>query len=117
MKRRKFIYFGLAGTVAASLPVSYCGNRDATGEPAFLTSLLKPAQVKEIGKAYLQQFPSESDRKKLSALLSAGEKRPSASSLNIKIQEDFKKGNVVVVQGWVISVTEARQSALYYLNP
>lgn len=116
MKRRKFISLSLAGTMAASLPMSYCGNKDSAGQPAFLTTILKTAQIKEIGQAYLQQVPSESDPKKLSSLIIAGNTQPSDSSLRTKIQDDFKKGNVVIVKGWILSVTEARQSALYYLN-
>lgn len=116
MKRRKFISFGIAGSIGATLPLSYCGNNEATGAPAFLGTMLKPAQIKEIGKAYIRQFPPESDRKKLTALISAGEEKPSNSMLNIKIQDDFRKGDVVILQGWILSVTEARQSALYYLN-
>ena len=115
MKRRKFISLSVAGTMAVSLPMSYCGNHNAQNQPAFLTSLLSVAQIKEIGKAYLQQVPGEADGKKLLALINAN-KPPSDSSLSVKIQDDFRNGNVVIVQGWIISVTEARQSALYYLN-
>jgi len=32
-----------------------------------------------------------------------------------KIKEDFEKGDVVTVKGWILSVTEARQCALFAL--
>ena len=33
--------------------------------------------------------------------------------LNQKIQQDFEAGRTVVVNGWVLSQTEARQCALF----
>jgi hypothetical protein len=33
-----------------------------------------------------------------------------------KSKADFENGKTVVVRGWVISVTEARQCALYHIN-
>jgi hypothetical protein len=35
--------------------------------------------------------------------------------LDQKVKQDFESGNTVLVKGWVLSVTEARQCALYSL--
>jgi len=35
--------------------------------------------------------------------------------LNNKVIEDFDKGNTILIEGWLLSVTEARQCALFSL--
>jgi hypothetical protein len=37
-------------------------------------------------------------------------------SLEDQVREDFIKGHTILVDGWVLSVTEARQSALFALS-
>ena len=36
-----------------------------------------------------------------------------AESLEKKIKTDFETGNIVLVDGWVLSISEARQCALF----
>jgi hypothetical protein len=38
------------------------------------------------------------------------------ASIDKKKKEDFAKSNTVIVKGWVLSRTEARQCALYTLT-
>jgi hypothetical protein len=38
-------------------------------------------------------------------------------SIDDQIRDDFTAGRTVVVDGWVLSVTEARQAALFSLAP
>jgi len=67
-------------------------------------------------------MPAENNEDKLTQLLSgngaiatsAGEKAIH-QYLDQKIKEDFEKGDVVTVKGWILSVTEARQCALFAL--
>jgi hypothetical protein len=113
MDRRKFIQLGALGA-AAALPFSHC--TDAGGaQPAFLNMTLGKDLVKDIGKLYLKTHPSEASKKKLSALID-GTGTSSQSSVSLKIKDEFNTGKVVLVNGWILSVTEARQSAFYYLN-
>ncbi len=73
---------------------------------------------------YRIQTPSESETNKLAELLSmdsAGNKIPASSDdlfiqslMNQKIKHDFETDNTVIVNGWVITITEARQCALFY---
>lgn len=107
MLRRRFILLSIVGTGAASLPLSQCGVGQ-NSRPALLDAIVGKAGVKDIGKAYVQQFPAEAEEQKLKQFLQAGS--------DSAISEDFKAGKTVVVNGWILSVTEARQAALYYLN-
>ncbi len=81
-----------------------------------------------VGWEYLRQRPSEADRRKLTALLIRGMPRPNAfpltafipeslkSWLNTQQREDFQRGRIVALQGWRLSVTEARLYALVALS-
>ncbi len=72
---------------------------------------------------YRIQTPAESEIDKLADLLStdsAGNKISSSEDIfiqnlmNQKIKHDFETDNIVIVNGWVITLTEARQCALLY---
>ena len=73
---------------------------------------------------YRLQTPAESEADKLAELLSmdsAGNKISSSNDdlfiqnlINQKIKHDFETDNTVIVKGWVLTVTEARQCALLY---
>lgn len=106
----------LAGTAAASLPLSRCGSDSDNNRPDLLYHMIGRNKTIEIGKAYVERFPSESDRHKLTALLSATLNEQPASPVNVRIQNEFRNSKVVIIKGWILSITEARQSALYYLN-
>ena len=116
MERRRFVLLALAGTTAVSLPLSHCRTGGDESRPEFLYSLIGKSKTIEIGKAYVEQFPSESNRNKLTALISASLHEQPATPANVRIQNEFRNGNIVIVNGWILSLTEARQSALYYLN-
>lgn len=116
MKRRRFVFLSLAGTAAVSLPLSDCGTGNNTKGPEFLQSLIGKNKTKEIGKSYVERFPSEADSKKLTALISAALNEQPGSPANLSIQNEFRGGKIVIINGWVLSLTEARQSALFYLN-
>lgn len=116
MERRRFVILALAGTAAVSLPLSQCASGDNDYRPQHLYSLIGKSKTVEIGKAYVERFPSESDRKKLTALITTTLNEPPASKVNVRIQNEFRNGKVVIINGWILSLTEARQSALEYLN-
>ena len=99
MKRRKFILLSVAAAGAAALPA---GCQPGKAMPEMLSALADKGALRQIGRHYLEQYPAEKDQ--LQALLR-----------NADVQNDFIKGNVVVIKGWVLSVTEARQCALLSL--
>jgi len=76
-----------------------------------------------LGRSYLKMKPAESnDHVLLDDLLSErtpktiAEKREMSlieSQIEKRIVHDFDMDNIIVVQGWVLSVTEARQCAFF----
>ena len=116
MQRRRFVLLTLAGTAALSLPLSHCGIGNETDRPEFLHSLIGKDKTLAIGKAYVDRFPAEADSKKLTELISAAVSDQPGSPVNLSIQNEFRNGKVLIINGWILSLTEARQSALFYLN-
>lgn len=105
-------------------PVLY----DVLSQPEQLAQICDLKTLREIGMAYRLQTASETDADKLTSLLladSAGNPVSSESNhsfiqnlISRKIDQDFESGNIVVVKGWILSVTEARQCALLFVkNP
>ena len=43
------------------------------------------------------------------------EKEPFTASLERRIKEDYETGNIVTIEGWILSATEGRQCALFSL--
>ena len=126
MERRKFIGLSTYTALAFSLPlVGGCMQKPVDknfADPALFRRITGDKNIRETGEDYLKQFPAEKDQRKLADLLSEGTESPNGSDsarlnkfFDNKIQEDFKNGRTVVVNGWVLSVTEARQCALYTL--
>jgi len=113
MERRRFIYYlaaATAATTATATAFTACRHRyGALDQPDFLSHLCDAGTLRNIGTAYRKQTPSEAREKKLIGLLGKG---PSPET----IKNDFTTGNIVIVNGWVLSLTEARQCALYSLT-
>ena len=99
------------------------------GIEAQLVGLIHSKQAAtRVGSEYLRQRASEADRRKLTALLIRGMPRPNTfpltgfnteslkSWLNTQQREDFYRGCIVDLQGWRLSVTEARLYALVALS-
>jgi len=126
MRRSEFLQLSAFTAAAISLPFlhscSPSAGEQVMAKPVFLSRLFDESEIKEAGKAYLQITPAENSEDKLTGLLSGNGAIASSASekaihqyLDQKIKDDFEKGNVVTVKGWILSVTEARQCALYAL--
>jgi len=82
--------------------------------------------VREIGASYREKFNKENHEKQLIGILLTdstnkvvpvtSEEAVINSLLEQKIQKDFETGNTVIIKGWILSVTEARQCALFSLT-
>lgn len=82
--------------------------------------------ARAVGRAYLCVTPAERDREALARLLADGEparvgaSRTRAAELRAtiarRIRDDFAHGRTTVVDGWVLSLTEARVCALAALT-
>jgi hypothetical protein len=124
VNRRRFLQLSVFG-VLASAGESACSpstDRDtaAVDRPQLL-AMLGPDRVRQLGTHYRATTPTENSADALRAAISAGEgiHLPFSGdrSLEHQVRDDFAQGRTVLVDGWVLSVTEARQAALFSLSP
>jgi len=118
LDRRRFL--ALAASMAATVAASACeaaGDARPLGQPD-LVAALGPDVVRRLGRRYRESVPGESDPTRLAAAIRAS--RPWTARLGLRpfamadqIRDDFAANRTVVVDGWLLSVTEARQCALY----
>jgi hypothetical protein len=126
MRRRKFIQISAYGAAAVSISLlDGCTQKPinpAIAQPQFLSHIFDKKTMLETGQAYLKQVPSENNKNKLadlllknSAITEGSDPSFARSFFDKKIHDDFAKAKTVIVKGWVLSVTEARQCALFSL--
>jgi hypothetical protein len=123
--RRQFLQLTTAG-VLAGLTSSACTSDEAdareVAQPALL-GMLGADRVRELGVRYRQMVPSENRETALRAAISSGARHglrlpwTAHPSLTEQVRDDFAEGRTVLVNGWVLSATEARQCALFSLQP
>ena len=124
MKRRKFLWIGLAGTAAMSIPSLQCREpsaeiNDILSRPEMLSRISDEASLRQIGMQYRSQFRAGDPSNLRQNLLKGAESTSSTdlrAALEKKIRDDFSQNRVVRVDGWIISETEARQCALLSFN-
>jgi hypothetical protein len=130
MKRSTFIYYSLIGTAVIAIPSLNCNEKNENlktlSQPSFLSHICDAKTLREIGKNYNNQFPGQSTKEQLSKLLLTddsgklisknSDNRLISSLVNYKIENDFKSGRTVVINGWILSQTEAQQCALFSLS-
>jgi hypothetical protein len=127
MKRRDFIRMSGYATVYLGVPfIAGCSRKPvnaAIDQPQFLMHIMDKKSITGIGKQYIIKMPDESSSGKLQTLLT--EKADITGSTPAEnVHEhfdkqsiaDFNENKTVIVDGWVISVTEARQCALFSLE-
>jgi hypothetical protein len=126
MKRRDFIQLSAFAAAAISFPLLHSCSAPASehtmSQPVFLSRLFDEKTIMDAGKAYLQKAPEENDDEQLvklladnSSIANSTDEKAIHDYLDKKIKMDFEKGNTVLVKGWVLAVTEARQCALFSL--
>ncbi|WP_423147978.1 hypothetical protein [Rubrolithibacter danxiaensis] len=130
MNRRNFLYISFAGAAGITLPFVRCKTKTSDVEgvlvkPQLLSQLCDEKTVITIGKDYLRRFPEEAKSATLESLLLTDEKGNAVSEtaslsaiqtlLDKKIQQDFRLKKILTLKGWILSVTEGRQCALYSL--
>jgi hypothetical protein len=79
----------------------------ALAHPEFLSHICDEATIKAIGTVYREQTTTEAQQDKLIELLRT------SHDLEKDIRDDYSSGRIVILRGWVLSLTEARQCALY----
>jgi hypothetical protein len=123
LDRRRFLQVAATGMVAG-LTTSACArdtseDASALGKPA-LVEMLGPERAREIGAQYRATVPRENTPAALRDAISGSQHRQfpwiKRQSIDEQVRDDFAAGRIVVVSGWVLSETEARQCALYSLS-
>jgi hypothetical protein len=112
------------------IPLTGCSppNSDLKGNlslPYTLATISDPSTIEALGKAYIKMTPGENDANLLMEKLLLDTENNviprNTDSLELKellqqkVQTDFEGGKTIIVSGWVLSVTEARQCALFSL--
>lgn len=128
MQRRKFILLSAVAGTAAAFAGIQCNSRSTAilnilEKPEFLSKICDEQTIRAIGLAYRLQKPKEQNLDELTDLLMKDYSGHSLSSsqdeqlvrtmVSKKVDLDFEKADTVVVSGWILSVTEARQCALF----
>ncbi len=123
MDRRQFLEIG--GTSALALPlagsIAWIGSspRPALGRPAMLSRVADQSLTRDLGRQYRRAFPEEDSTAALTEILmrsTAGEDGSDLPArLQARVQRDFAGGRTLVLDGWVLARTEARQCALFSL--
>lgn len=128
MERRDFLLVTAAGSAALSLPAAllskvapFAGAR-TLAHPTALQAIGPAEFVRELGRTYRTQRPEEDDPEVLAeAIRDSGDRRATGLETHAvlsagpdrRIQADFEEGRTVQLDGWILSVTEARQAALH----
>jgi len=93
--------------------------------PEILGQFCVEAEIRLIGDSYRSRVKGEDDKDKLTQLLltdNTGKKIDSSDKsavtelLNKKTLEEFRAYKTIVEKGWIITITEARQCALFSLT-
>ena len=123
MDRRQFLQFTAATAVAIGGSGCSAGPDYDVGSLAQpeLLATLGAGSVRAIGAQYRSVTPKERNADSLRAAILAS--RPmrarllpaSSTPIGALIHDDFENGRIVVLNGWILSLTEARQCALFSL--
>ena len=123
MNRRTFIEFAAGGAAALTVPGTTNASeamQAALARPRLLDLLHDKQTMCELGRMYLAAVPAESNAPALANAILAeplpGTPTALRAQVNDRVQRDFDEGRIVTVGGWILSVTEARQCALYSLQ-
>lgn len=129
MKRRTFIWTSAAAVVTVLLPLSNCSSEPGFDEilanPITLSHINDTNTIHKLGDFYLKLTQDEAHKDNLkkkilknieSEILS----KPSntlliQNAIIKKIKNDFTMGKTILIDGWILSKTEARQCALFSL--
>lgn len=120
MDRRRFLQVAVVGVIAGIATPLYrrLAPHDGPVDRPQLLVMLGPDRVRELGTHYRSVTPAENTAGALREALADAQARPFVGRKSIAdmVRDDFAEGRSVLVDGWVLSVTEARQAALFSLR-
>ena len=101
-------------------PLEKYSYKNGKFEPKFYKIMLKEfSNLSLIGEKYRKKYPDESSKDKMLQILQGNSSHVNNSNfikvLRQKIDKDLENCQTVIIDGWLISKTEARISALIYL--
>lgn len=119
MIRRRFVGNMIAGLVIAGMSsILYRCRKPvaemSSWEPEVLSRICGHDKLVFLGLKYRQQS-AENNREELIQILEkdmTDKTQPRKSYLDHKITDDFRNDRTVLIDGWILSITEARQCAL-----
>jgi len=112
MDRREFLCLSLGAAVLTVPAREDAAAAAAAAAHPDLLSVLGPEPVRDIGLQYRRLVPEENDSMRLrAAILAPLPRMPIVAT----VRRDFETGRTVLVNGWVLAATEARQCALFSL--
>jgi hypothetical protein len=131
MKRRTFIYTGVAVAAGIGLSDLFLLSNESKWKrqpfiyPFVLSNILDDASLRVIGDSYRVMSPDENSKEKLLKAITSGmhtiqsrttDLANQAMEIEENVEMDFRSDKFLVIKGWVISETEARQCALLSMS-
>ena len=131
MKRRTFLITASATAAAVIISpivythIAHSAARDPLTVPLMLAEFSDFKTIRKIGLDYRKVAPVDCTRGNLSKLLltapgniqlDASDFKAVSDLVESKAKDDFRNARMVTMEGWVISLTEARQCALFSLS-
>lgn len=123
MKRRNFILLSATGFAAIAVPslvlqscaIEYDKSLALSQQLAYIWD--KETMI-TVGKEYHKKYPKENSEQKLAKLLlkDISNEEGILMTTEQKIIADYKTDNTVLLDGWILSVTEGRQCALFSIT-
>ena len=126
MNRRKFLYFS---SLVIFIPITNFGWKYYESNPLIcpkqLMKFCDPYEIAEVGKKYIQFMPLEKMKDNLRKLLlintdgidySGYNKIAIEKMIQEKVKSEYVHSKIVIINGWVLSITEAQQCALFSIT-
>lgn len=121
LKRKNFILLTALGLSGIAIPAIFFKIKSVKknihlSEPNLLSRIMDGDTITRIGQIFIKQFPNENIEDELEEALSesgASNNDSLIETLEAQIEDDFVQANIVIIDGWILSLTEARQCALF----
>lgn len=123
MNRKTFLVLSGMGLLAVSGTLylgirGYKNRKNVLSRPESLALFCEDDALVSMGKQYLELYPQEQDLSHLISLINSSQysqEQKLRKQLQDNIRRDFEFNQTMILDGWVISRTEARQCALFTL--
>jgi hypothetical protein len=125
MDREKFINIMSLCSIGIFIPLISCEGEINDFDrilsfPASISNIFDEDQIVEIGNVYLKQHSNVFSKSELQKEILNHSNEANLEvifyELSQKIKEDFRIGMTIVIEGWILSKTEAQQCALFSLD-